>query len=51
MTTVYGVAQPLPRPELGRPIRLVVDRRGILRKTMSGLRDSGAFECEIRDDL
>lgn len=47
MSTVHGVAQPIPWPELGRPTSFVVDREGRVRKVMTGARDRGQFERAI----
>ena len=43
MTTVHGIAQPIPWPEFGRPTTWVVDRDGVVRRTISGSRDYEGF--------
>lgn len=48
MSTVHGVAQPIPWPEFGRPTTYVVDREGVVRDVISGARDYAGFERLVR---
>ena len=48
MSTVHGIAQPIPWPEFGRPTTFIVDREGVVRKTISGARDYAGFERMVR---
>lgn len=48
MSTVHGVARPIPWPEFGRPTTFVVDRDGVVRKIITGARDYAGFERLVR---
>ena len=51
MSTVHGVAQPIPWPEFGRPTTYVVDRQGVVRDAITGARDYEGFERLVREYL
>lgn len=48
MSTVHGIARPIPWPEFGRPTSFVVDRDGVVRKIITGARDYEGFERLVR---
>lgn len=51
MSTLHGIAQPIPWPEFGRPTTFIVDREGVVRRAFHGARDYAGFTREIEDYL
>lgn len=51
MSTVHAIAQPVPWPEFGRPTTFVVDRQGIVRRSISASRDYPRFVRLVEEYL
>lgn len=47
MSTFHGYVERFPWPSMGRPTTFIVDRQGILRKSIQGTRTYEQFEVEI----